>query len=119
MAYEPKTWECGETITADDLNRIEEGVADANDSENSNFYIVAFSDASDPTIITSDKTVEEILSAMNDGKIPIGKQSVVLGGSPLIHSYSLINYATGQYTVTFNGTVFAGQSGNAWARVSQ
>ena len=26
MAYEPKTWECGEIITADDLNHIEQGI---------------------------------------------------------------------------------------------
>lgn len=29
MAYEPKTWECGETITADALNHLEQGVANA------------------------------------------------------------------------------------------
>ena len=29
MAYEPKTWECGETITADALNNLEEGVQEA------------------------------------------------------------------------------------------
>ena len=29
MAYTPKTWECGETITADDLNHIEQGIAEA------------------------------------------------------------------------------------------
>lgn len=27
MAYEPKTWACGDTITAEDLNHIEEGIA--------------------------------------------------------------------------------------------
>ena len=27
MAYEPKTWECGETITADALNHLEQGLA--------------------------------------------------------------------------------------------
>lgn len=30
MAYEPKTWECGEVITAEDLNHLEGGVEDAN-----------------------------------------------------------------------------------------
>lgn len=30
MAYEPKTWQCGEVVTANDLNRIERGIADAN-----------------------------------------------------------------------------------------
>ena len=29
MAYEPKAWECGDVITADDLNHIEQGVANA------------------------------------------------------------------------------------------
>lgn len=29
MAYEPKTWECGETITADALNHIEQGIANS------------------------------------------------------------------------------------------
>lgn len=31
MAYSPKTWVCGETITADGLNNIEEGIQDALD----------------------------------------------------------------------------------------
>ena len=30
MAYEPKTWVCGEKITAEKLNAIERGVADMN-----------------------------------------------------------------------------------------
>lgn len=29
MAYEPKEWQCGETITADDLNHLEQGVLEA------------------------------------------------------------------------------------------
>lgn len=29
MAYEPKTWECGEVVTAEALNNIEQGIADA------------------------------------------------------------------------------------------
>ena len=28
MAYTPKQWTCGETITAEDLNHLENGVAD-------------------------------------------------------------------------------------------
>lgn len=30
MAYEKQTWECGETITADKLNHMEEGISSAN-----------------------------------------------------------------------------------------
>ena len=29
MAYTPKTWQCDDTITADELNRIEQGIAEA------------------------------------------------------------------------------------------
>lgn len=29
MAYTPKTWQCGETIMADDLNHMEQGIEDA------------------------------------------------------------------------------------------
>lgn len=27
MSYEPKEWQCGDTITAEDLNRMEQGIA--------------------------------------------------------------------------------------------
>lgn len=29
MAYEPKTWACDDVITAEDMNHIEQGIADA------------------------------------------------------------------------------------------
>lgn len=29
MAYTPKTWQCDDTITADELNRMEQGIAEA------------------------------------------------------------------------------------------
>ena len=29
MAFEPKTWACGDTITAQELNRMEQGIAEA------------------------------------------------------------------------------------------
>lgn len=29
MAYEPKTWACGDVVTADALNKIEQGIAEA------------------------------------------------------------------------------------------
>ena len=32
MAYTPKTWACGDTITADELNRMEQGIAEASQS---------------------------------------------------------------------------------------
>lgn len=38
MAYEPKTWECGETITADALNHLEQGVANASEGGDTAVY---------------------------------------------------------------------------------
>lgn len=32
MAYNPKHWVCGETVTADDMNRIENGIRDAEEA---------------------------------------------------------------------------------------
>ena len=29
MSYEPKTWACGDAITAEDLNHIEQGIANS------------------------------------------------------------------------------------------
>ena len=31
MTFEPKTWSCGDTITAEELNRMEQGIEDASD----------------------------------------------------------------------------------------
>lgn len=31
MAFEPKTWACGDTITAQELNRMEQGIVEASD----------------------------------------------------------------------------------------
>ena len=31
MAFEPKTWNCGDTISAEELNRMEQGIEDASD----------------------------------------------------------------------------------------
>ena len=61
MAYEPKTWECGETITAEDLNRIEEGVADAL----ANGFTVTFEENESSWVC--DKTFAEIKANILSG----------------------------------------------------
>ena len=66
MAYEPKTWECGETITADDLNHMENGITDASDIVNVN--VVATGSIPSASIDTIDKTFDELLEAHNSGK---------------------------------------------------
>lgn len=40
MAYEKQTWECGETITADKLNHMEDGIANASGGGTAPFLIL-------------------------------------------------------------------------------
>lgn len=63
MSYEKHTWETGETITAEKLNNIENGI------ENNNFEIVVFSqDRENANTWTADKTLEELQTAYEAGR---------------------------------------------------
>lgn len=75
MAYEPKTWECGETITADDLNHIENGIADAGGGR---FDVnVTMEYQTDHYEVTGfDKTIEEINTAYNEGKVVVAHANI-------------------------------------------
>lgn len=67
MSYEKHTWETGETITAEKLNNIEEGIG-----ENSNFIvtitIIPGEDDYDEPTYTVSPSVLEIVEAINMGK---------------------------------------------------
>lgn len=94
MAYEPKEWACGEVVTADALNHIEQGIAEANElpsvtsadngkvlgvdggeyklvegggGSSSDFFRIKFS-TSDMTTFTCDKTFAEMKAARDAGK---------------------------------------------------
>lgn len=62
MAYTPTNWECGDVVTAEALNKIEQGIAEAGGNS---LFIVNY----DYTNI--DKTFAEITQAVNDGKTVI------------------------------------------------
>ena len=113
MAYTPKTWQCGETITADDLNHIEQGIANAGGDSGVEFFPVHFSDGDNNSMV-SDKTAEEIGVAFADGKVPLGLYSIADGGLRLIDSFSFVEFFTGNYVVTFNAQRFSTSSGNTW-----
>lgn len=72
MAYEPKTWACGDTITADDLNHIEQGVAEAGGILTVNVTAYA-PECGDAYQVTADKTQAEIVQANEDGKLIVFK----------------------------------------------
>ena len=65
MSYEKHTWETGETITADKLNNLENGVASSG-SGSGIFEIVATGDEDSKTL---DKTWKEIVDAFDSGRI--------------------------------------------------
>ena len=62
MAYKPKEWVCGDTITADDLNHMENGIADAGGG---GVEVVTFT--SDGSNWTPDRSYEEIKQLLVDG----------------------------------------------------
>lgn len=73
MSYEKHTWETGETITADSLNHLEQGLADCY-GDGTNILIVKVdynqSDLSQtPTAVIADKTYEEIMAAFQANKL--------------------------------------------------
>lgn len=76
MAYTPKTWECGETITADALNHIEQGIADSGGGGGSSNFVITFSvhydEQAEDFVWSADRTLDEILQAWNDGQNIVG-----------------------------------------------
>lgn len=60
MSYEKQTWTTGEVITAEKLNHMEDGIV------NNDTVIVTIT--STQGVISADKTYEEILDAINNGK---------------------------------------------------
>ena len=74
MAYEPKAWECGDVITAEDLNHLEQGVANAGGGSAPLVVNVEWTtDEHNNDVGTLDKTWQEIFDAypnaylMDDG----------------------------------------------------
>ena len=92
MAYEPKEWACGDVVTADDLNHMEQGIVDASESGGGaliinvtasaagtftpeeytngdfNFKMLTGSDGDSTFSIALDKTVAEISAAVEAGQ---------------------------------------------------
>lgn len=84
MAYEKQTWECGQVITADKLNHMEDGIANAGGDCDCGFEC-----EEDVTLLTEETVTAELVGDEAYGTL----------------SYSqLINQDT--ITVTFNGTEY-------------
>ena len=60
MSYTPKTWHTGDTVTATDLNNIENGIANAGSA-----LVCTYTDTGQGYAL--DKTVQEIYDALESG----------------------------------------------------
>lgn len=80
MAYNPTNWECGDVVTAEKLNKLEEAVenlsviVDGMDGGDSKFVI-----GLDDSTNTLDKTWQEIYDAMNQGQSAVVRYSTPKG----------------------------------------
>ena len=84
MAYEKQTWTCGDTITADKMNHMEEGIANAGSSA------LEVSVGSNNTL---DKTWQEIYDAMPNAYI--GSEEIkmcILGAAVLQDYYTVLTF---------------------------
>lgn len=69
MPYVEQTWVTGETITAEKLNHMEDGIA----SDETGIFLVTLTLTGENTG-TIDKTFSEIITALDSGQIPIIKR---------------------------------------------
>ena len=104
MAYEKQVWQCGDTITADKMNHIEEGIENASQG-GGGVFTITFSTTSRPSSsdgrnvvnmenLTADKTFNELLEAYQQG-IPIYAFSAGLsrvGGTVMKINQLLVSY---------------------------
>ena len=89
MAYTPKTWVCGEKIKAEDLNHMEQGIADAS-SGGARFDVnVTLEYQTDHFEVTGfDKTIEEINAAYNSGKVVVAHTNA-FGSHQMLNLYGI------------------------------
>lgn len=83
MSYEKHTWQTGETITAEKLNNLEDGIA--SNSGESNDFVVSFQNhPQQENKRNSDKTIEEIYDAYKVGKTIYGIYIIDSGDGGLL-----------------------------------
>lgn len=93
MAYTPNVWTCGDTITADKLNRLEQAVAELSQSggQGSETLILRQQETQeDSDKIYYDKTFNEVYDALENGQRVI---EMVGGSEDSDVSQTVITYA--------------------------
>ena len=120
MSYTPTTWATGDVITAEKLNNMENGIANAGSGTSAgNAVVFEFTAAQDPEsygnyIITTDVTFEEVKSAMLAGKLCVAH--IVIGQDDI---RAIVLSSKGMYDV--NGIMIRmglGGGGNNYLNVT-
>ena len=83
MSYTPTNWQTGDTVTAEKLNKMEDGIENAND-----VFVVTFTPTAQDFSGVMDKTSSEIKAAYRAGKRIVAK---VLGVYGTNNFYPFIN----------------------------
>ena len=89
MAYEPKEWVCGETITADALNHMEQGIADTSQSQ----MVVKLLAQVDAYGFSTDKSFSEVAEFVGNGNynvVLVPGSNGIAGGQ--VFTLSCVNY---------------------------
>lgn len=72
MSYEKQTWSTGETITANKLNHIEDGIADGGSGGGSDVFIVHviadYSESEEEPSVIVEEPVDDIFNALSNNK---------------------------------------------------
>ena len=68
MAYEPKTWECGETITAEALNHMEQGITSGGGTEPL-ILTAHIEQDGEQTCSVLDHTYNDVKDALESGRL--------------------------------------------------
>lgn len=125
MSYSPTNWQNGDIITAEKLNKLENGVAESSgSSSDSNIEIIDIDVAYPSMVATSSHTFAQILSAYQSGKLIIARlYSPILGNVEITYHIELttnedifsfffqnfsptLNDISGTYTTVYGGHSF-------------
>lgn len=108
MAYEKHTWQTGETITAEKLNNLEDGV-DSNNSSIVNIKLIKAVDGGDISVSWANdetKRYSDIAEAINNGKQVC--LMVTQGNNIDYYTFSGIYYDYDGVNAWFNFTNYSG-----------
>lgn len=105
MAYEKYTWQTGETITAEKLNHIEDGISDieggSSGGDSNGFFVIRTIDydLDEGTWSRVNKTFSQIADAMQQGMLPV----LFIGEGSEIVTVLYFQSTNGEGEVRFRG----------------